>query len=153
MNIPWLTLLIAVPLVGAIVTAFLPRTTLPRYVALAVSVLTLVGAGIVAAGYDAGGGMQFTEEVEWISVFGAHYALGVDGLGLLMILLTAVLVPIELADRSLGALLVAHLDKSETTCLTSRAIPHDVDARHRSGRLEQGLQIGLGCLVRQVADV
>jgi NADH:ubiquinone oxidoreductase subunit 4 (subunit M) len=100
MTIPWLTLLIAVPLVGAIVTAFLPRTTLPRYVALAVSVLTLVGAGIVAAGYDAGGGMQFTEEVEWISVFGAHYALGVDGLGLLMILLTAVLVPIVLLASS-----------------------------------------------------
>jgi NADH-quinone oxidoreductase subunit M len=50
MNIPWLTVLIAVPLVGALVTAFLPRTALPRHVALAVSVLTLVGAGVVAAG-------------------------------------------------------------------------------------------------------
>jgi NADH-quinone oxidoreductase subunit M len=79
-DFPWLTALIAVPLVGAIVTAFLPRTTLPRYVALAFSVLTLVGAGIVAAGYDAGGGMQFTEEIEWISVFGAHYrAAGTPG--------------------------------------------------------------------------
>ena len=48
----------------------------------------------MAAGYDAGGGMQFTEQHEWINVFGAHYALGVDGLGLLMVLLTAVLVPI-----------------------------------------------------------
>ena len=48
----------------------------------------------IAAGYDAGGGMQFTEQHEWIEAFGAHYALGVDGLGLLMVLLTAVLVPI-----------------------------------------------------------
>jgi NADH-quinone oxidoreductase subunit M len=38
--------------------------------------------------------MQLTEEHTWISAFGVHYALGVDGLGLLLILLTVVLVPI-----------------------------------------------------------
>src|ERR1044072_8005943 len=101
MTIPWLTILIALPLVGALVVAFLPRSSaLPRMVALAVSGLALVGAAIVAAGYDAGGGFQYTEEHEWISVFGAHYALGVDGLGLLMILLTVVLVPIVLIASS-----------------------------------------------------
>ncbi|HET7194911.1 MAG TPA: NADH-quinone oxidoreductase subunit M, partial [Nocardioides sp.] len=101
MSIPWLTILIALPLVGALVIAFLPRgTALPRLVALVISGLTLVGAAIVAAGYDAGGGFQYVEEHEWISVFGAHYALGVDGLGLLMILLTVVLVPIVLIASS-----------------------------------------------------
>ncbi len=100
-DFPWLTALIALPLVGAFVTAFLPRgTALPRQVALAVSGLTLVGAVVVAVGYDAGGGMQFVEQQEWIAVFGANYALGVDGLGLLMILLTAVLVPIVLVASS-----------------------------------------------------
>ncbi len=44
--------------------------------------------------------MQFVEQHEWIAVFGANYALGVDGLGLLMILLTAVLVPIVLVASS-----------------------------------------------------
>ena len=96
-EVPWLTLLIAVPLIGAFVVAFLPRGTgLPRLVALVISVVTLAGAVAVAVGYDAGGGMQFVEEHEWIAVFGAHYALGVDGLGLLMVLLTAVLVPLVL---------------------------------------------------------
>jgi NADH-quinone oxidoreductase subunit M len=37
-----------------------------------------------------------TETHDWISAFGVHYAVGVDGLGLLMILLTVVLVPIVL---------------------------------------------------------
>ena len=45
-------------------------------------------------GYHLHDGFQFTEDHTWIKAFGAHYALGVDGLGLLMVLLTAVLVPI-----------------------------------------------------------
>jgi NADH-quinone oxidoreductase subunit M len=94
-DFPWLTTLILVPLVGGLVTAFLPRgTALPRQVGLLVAVLTLVGTIVMATGYETGGGMQFTEEHEWINLFGAHYALGVDGLGLVMILLTVVLVPI-----------------------------------------------------------
>src|SRR5262245_15154672 len=51
----------------------------------------------------------------------------------------AVLVPIELADRALGTVGVAHLDKREPPCLTGRPNPHDVDARHRADRLEQSL--------------
>jgi NADH-quinone oxidoreductase subunit M len=38
--------------------------------------------------------MQLTETHTWIEAFGVHYALGVDGLGLLLILLTVVLVPV-----------------------------------------------------------
>jgi NADH-quinone oxidoreductase subunit M len=98
-TIPWLTVLVAVPLVGALLVAFLPKrpgSALPKLVAVGVSVLTLAVAVAIAAQYDAGGGMQLTEDHEWISAFGVHYALGVDGLGLLMILLTVVLVPIVL---------------------------------------------------------
>ena len=109
-DFPWLTALIVVPLVGALVTAFVPRRgALPKQVGLAVALLTLVGAIVMAAGYDTGGGMQFTEQHDWIELFGAHYALGVDGLGLVMILLTVVLVPIVMvaswhdADSNPGA--------------------------------------------------
>jgi len=94
---PWLTLLIVVPLVGAVATAALPgghRAQLPKQVALATSVVTLVLAVAMASQYQLDGGFQFQEQHTWIEVFGAHYALGVDGLGLLMVLLTAVLVPI-----------------------------------------------------------
>ena len=94
-DVPWLTLLIALPLLGALVTAFLPRgSALPKLAGLGFAVLTLVAAAVMAAGYDVDGGVQFTEQHEWIAAFGAHYALGVDGLGLLMVLLTVVLVPI-----------------------------------------------------------
>jgi NADH-quinone oxidoreductase subunit M len=94
-DFPLLTTLIVLPLVGAIVTGYLPsRGIIARGVGLGFALVTLVLALVMAVGYDAGGGMQFTEQHEWINVFGAHYALGVDGLGLLMVLLTAVLVPI-----------------------------------------------------------
>ena len=96
-DFPWLTLLILIPLVGAVVTAFLPSgpgEPLAKQVGLAFSLATVVPAVVVAAGYWVGGGFQFTEVHDWIPAFGAHYALGVDGLGLLMVLLTVVLVPI-----------------------------------------------------------
>ena len=90
-----LTFLILIPLVGAVVTAFCPAA-LARLVGVGFSAVTLVLAVVMATQYDVGGGWQFTEKHQWINLFGAHYALGVDGLGLVMILLTAVLVPIVL---------------------------------------------------------
>ncbi len=96
---PWLTVLVAVPLVGALLVAFLPKapgSALPKQLAVAVSVLTLAVAVAITVQYDTGGGMQLTEDHEWISAFGVHYALGVDGLGLLLILLTVGLVPLVL---------------------------------------------------------
>ena len=96
-SFPWLTVLVLVPLVGAAAVAFVPKArgaALPKQLAFAVSVLTLAVAVAIAAQYDTGGGMQLTEDHDWISAFGVHYALGVDGLGLLLILLTVVLVPV-----------------------------------------------------------
>jgi NADH-quinone oxidoreductase subunit M len=96
-DVPWLTVLWALPLVGALVTAFVPKapgSALPKQVALVFSLLTLAVGIAIAAQYDAGDGMQLTETHSWIKAFGVHYALGVDGLGLLLILLTVALVPI-----------------------------------------------------------
>jgi NADH-quinone oxidoreductase subunit M len=95
MEIPWLTLLIVLPLLGALVVPFLPRgTALPQQVGLGFAGLTLVAAAVMALDFEAGSGVQFTEQHEWIAALGVHYALGVDGLGLLMVLLTVVLVPV-----------------------------------------------------------
>ncbi len=94
-DFPWLTTLIVLPLVGAVVTAYLPsRGVIARQVGLGVALVTLVLAVVMTTQYDVAGGYQFSEQHDWIDVFGAHYALGVDGLGLLMVLLTVVLVPI-----------------------------------------------------------
>ena len=81
-DFPWLTVLWVVPLVGALVTAFLPKArgeVLPKQVGLLFSVLTLVVGVAIAAQFDPGDGMQLTETHDWISAFGVHYALGVDG--------------------------------------------------------------------------
>jgi NADH-quinone oxidoreductase subunit M len=94
---PWLSALALLPLLGGAVTAALPSRpgdVLPKYAALSLSLATLVLAGVVAAQYDTGSGLQLTETHDWIEVFGAHYALGVDGLGLTLVLLTALLVPV-----------------------------------------------------------
>ena len=82
-DFPWLTVLIVVPLVGAVVTAAMPYQgdrARPKQIALGFSLLTLVLAAVMATQYDADGGFQLTETHEWINVFGAHYALGVDGM-------------------------------------------------------------------------
>ncbi len=92
-DLPVLTLLILVPLLGAVAIAFLPATV-SKQLGLGVSLITLAVAVAVGAGYDVGAGMQMTEQHQWIEAFGVSYALGVDGLGLLMILLTALLVPV-----------------------------------------------------------
>ncbi|MGE5719530.1 MAG: NADH-quinone oxidoreductase subunit M [Nocardioidaceae bacterium] len=97
MSFPWLTVLMAVPLVGAAVVALLPRRSaeaLPKQVAFGVSLVALALAAVIGVGYDVGGGMQYTEELTWIEAFGAHYALGVDGLGLTLVLLTVILTPV-----------------------------------------------------------
>ncbi|KRF37118.1 NADH-quinone oxidoreductase subunit M [Nocardioides sp. Soil805] len=95
-DLPVLTILIALPLVGALVTAFLPGAT-ARLVGVGVSGVALVWAVLAAlTSYTVDGGMQLTETHTWIEALGVHYALGVDGLGLVMVLLTTLLVPIVL---------------------------------------------------------
>lgn len=97
MSFPWLTVMLLLPIIGAVVVALLParaNANAPKQLALGFSGLTLVLAACVAIGYQTDGGMQFTETHQWIKLFGAHYALGVDGIGLTLVLLTAILTPV-----------------------------------------------------------
>src|SRR5437868_3298726 len=49
----------------------------------------------MAARFDAGGSrFQFTEKYWWIKEFGVHWALGVDGVALVLIVLSVILVPL-----------------------------------------------------------
>ena len=105
MTFPWLTVLILLPIVGSLVVAFLPARAdarVPKQVALGFSVLTLLlGIGVAVsyrvAGPASGEGLrQFSEDVDWIPLFGAHYALGLDGIGLTLVMLTVILTPIVL---------------------------------------------------------
>ncbi len=98
MNFPWLTTTLVVPLLGAVAVMALPKRDgddTPKKVALGVSLLTLVIAVLAALQFDSGAsGFQLAETHTWIAAFGAHYALGVDGIGLTLLLLTAILVPV-----------------------------------------------------------
>src|SRR4051794_21237 len=96
-DFPWLTVLWVVPLVGALATAFVPKGALAKQTALVASLLTLAVGVVTATQFDQdGSGFQLEETHSWIEAFGVHYALGLDGLGLLLVLLTVVLVPIVL---------------------------------------------------------
>src|SRR5262245_43833090 len=98
-SLPWLTILAVIPLVGSVVVLLMPRrstdeSALPKQVALGFSLLALAVSIGIALDFDAGGGFQFVEVHDWIEAFGAHYAVGLDGLGLVLVLLTTILTPI-----------------------------------------------------------
>ena len=89
-----LSLLIWIPILGAIVVAFLPRDNenLVRYTSAAVTGLQFVVAIVLWRKFDPlNGSMQFMERYEWIPSLNISYILGVDGLSLPMVLLTAML--------------------------------------------------------------
>ncbi|GAB3653075.1 NADH-quinone oxidoreductase subunit M [Actinocorallia lasiicapitis] len=94
-----LTLLIALPAVGALVLALLPKANeeLAKYVALGVSVVTAGLAIGLATRFEIGGARyQFTESHWWIKDFGVRWALGLDGIALTLVLLSVILVPLVL---------------------------------------------------------
>src|SRR5215469_8641499 len=105
---PWLTVAGALPLAGALVISLIPglpadsaeadrraRDALAKMLALAFSVAALVVVIIIAVKFQVGGpNYQFTEVYSWIPTFGVHYALGVDGIALVLILMSVVLMPV-----------------------------------------------------------
>ena len=104
---PWLTVTMAIPAVGALLLAVIPgaggaseagahaRNLLAKRVALVVSLLTLaVTIAMIASFKPDGAAFQFTQTYQWIPQFGIHYAVGVDGIGLVLIGMTAVLMPV-----------------------------------------------------------
>ena len=96
MSFPLLTATAAVPALGAVATAAVPaaRRTTAKWVALLVSLATAALAAVVLVRFDPGGDRyQLTESRAWISEFGVRYELGVDGIGVVMIALTALLIP------------------------------------------------------------
>ena len=96
---PWLTILLLLPLLAAAVVAVMPETNVVN-----VKRMALIGA-LLPLGFvvylstkfvqaaDGGSSFQFIEDHVWIRSFGVHYALGVDGVALALIAMSAVLVP------------------------------------------------------------
>jgi NADH-quinone oxidoreductase subunit M len=88
-----LSFTIWVPIIVGILVLFCHRDehkSLARWVALAGSLLGLVVAIPLWAGFDnTSAAMQFVERVTWIQRYNIHYALGVDGISMLFVLLNS----------------------------------------------------------------
>jgi len=105
---PWLTVAGAIPLVGAIVIGLTPgrsapgspadrraRDLLVKRIALVFSLITLAVTIAMAVEFKAGGPrFQFQQVYQWIPQFGVHYAVGVDGIALVLIVMSAILMPV-----------------------------------------------------------
>jgi len=98
MNLPLLSLLIWLPIAGAVVVLLLgsgARAQLGKQVALGVSIVTFALSIPLYTRFDgATAAMQFVEHAPWILRFKAYYALGVDGISMPLVLLTTFLTPL-----------------------------------------------------------
>ena len=91
--VPWLSILALLPAVGALLLIFV-KGGAAKLVALIFALVTVLVAVIVGLAYTPGGGMQFVEDVVWIAPLGAHYALGLNGIGLTLVILSVVVTPL-----------------------------------------------------------
>ena len=98
MNIPILSILIFLPLIGAILFIFIPRekTNLLKYLAVTITILTFLIALLLYFNFDSStADPQFEETAEWIG-YGINYHVGIDGISLLLVILTVFLFPIAI---------------------------------------------------------
>ena len=99
MAFPLLSMIVFLPLLGALVLAGIPRAHVNalRWGALVVMLVTFGVSLALYALFDlALPGMQLSERVAWISSVGIFYHLGVDGISLPLVLLTTFISPIAL---------------------------------------------------------
>ena len=97
---PWLPALFVLPLVGAVVVMLLPKSahTLAKQVGLVFSALVFAVTIVMALGFNSAkaADFQFDISVPWIPAFGVNFAMGVDGIALVLIALAVSLVPVVL---------------------------------------------------------
>jgi NADH-quinone oxidoreductase subunit M len=84
-----LSIVLFLPLAAGLLGAVLPRG-LARWAVLTGTVWVLAYVVVMLADFDSGAGLQYVTDDEWISELGISYKLGVDGLNLFMIALTAI---------------------------------------------------------------
>src|SRR5260221_5974247 len=105
---PWVTAAGAIPLGGAVVVALTPgqsapggagdrraRDRLVKQITVLFTLATLGWTIAMATQFDTSGPtFQFTQTYQWIPQFGVHYAVGADGIALVLLLMTVVLMPV-----------------------------------------------------------
>ncbi|RKZ93440.1 MAG: NADH-quinone oxidoreductase subunit M [Gammaproteobacteria bacterium] len=88
-----LTLLLLLPVIGAIIISILPsQSALIRKTAILTSALTLIYAVSFILAFDTGtSAMQFSKVIPWNTRLGTSFALGIDGISFPMVLLATLL--------------------------------------------------------------
>ncbi len=94
---PILSLLLFLPLLGGLMLLFVPKENKGLLRGMSM-VFSLAGAGVAAAVFakfdEAKIGLQMVEKAEWLPSLGISYSLGIDGISLLLVVLTAFLAPV-----------------------------------------------------------
>jgi len=127
---PFLTFLILLPAAGAVVAALVPRSLgearqrrIVQAVGLVATIATLALAVTIAVRYQAGnGGYRLVSDHQWAPTIGVGWHLGVDGISLFLLLMSAVLFPVVLLagrERRDTRSFVAWLLLLEAGCLGS----------------------------------
>ncbi len=94
-----LTIIIALPVAGCLALLLIPNERLGaiRVTGLVFSLLTFAASLFLYSRFDASvATLQFVEKVQWIPNFNVYYFLGIDGLSLLLVMLTTVLTPLAM---------------------------------------------------------
>ncbi len=87
-----LLLLIFLPLAGAIITAFAGKSA--KIISTVISVASLVLTLFIAANFIPDASTQFEANLPWITDLGIRFHAGIDGISMLVVLLTNLLIPI-----------------------------------------------------------
>jgi NADH-quinone oxidoreductase subunit M len=97
LGIPLLTLLVVLPLVGAVMVSLMNKAQAEqiKLVALVFSLVTGALSVYMLAKFPSGqAGFQFVSQQPWVSEWGISWHLGVDGISLFLVVLTGVLFPL-----------------------------------------------------------
>ncbi len=92
---PLLSTLVFLPLAGAFILLFLPGENVQRMWAMVVTTATAVISFPLYTGFDSHTAKyQFAEHASWIPTLDINYTLGIDGISLLLVLLTTFIMPL-----------------------------------------------------------
>ena len=94
-----ISLLLLLPLMGALVLLLVPRQQRQTLLTLALlaSIAAFVWSLRLFQAFDPGAGeMQFVERIPWMPAFGIGYIVGIDGISLFLVLLTTFLMPLAI---------------------------------------------------------
>lgn len=91
------TVVLFLPLIGFFILLFVPdgQSRNIKYLALGTTLVTLVLSLLLWAGYDSSNpGLQMVQRADWLPQYGISYYVGIDGLNLILVILTAFMMPL-----------------------------------------------------------